>query len=58
MDGVLRASGGEAEGIDPQPAIADLSTLAAESEVNTDLGRTSDRLIFAAARSARRPLVA
>ncbi|MGF0313375.1 sensor histidine kinase [Rhodococcus sp. IEGM1428] len=37
MVSVLRASGGEAEGIDPQPAIADLSALAAESELDIQL---------------------
>ncbi|MBY4128315.1 two-component sensor histidine kinase [Rhodococcus fascians] len=37
MVSVLRASGGEAEGIDPQPAIADLAALAAESELDIHL---------------------
>lgn len=37
MVSVLRASGGEADGIDPQPAISDLSALAAESELDVEL---------------------
>ncbi|QII00264.1 two-component sensor histidine kinase [Rhodococcoides fascians A21d2] len=37
MVSVLRASGGDAEGIDPQPAIEDLRALTAESGLDVDL---------------------
>ncbi|MGN7133088.1 sensor histidine kinase [Rhodococcoides corynebacterioides] len=43
MVGVLRASGGVTEGTDPQPSIADLPALVADSGLAVDLTDTSTR---------------